>query len=195
MRPFAFMDRRVRGFRIVEVGALGVLLVLILTVYLAKTGAGVKREDIDDVSRQIRAEKAQIAILKAEVATLEQPSRLEALSSKYLGLVPISARREVTAVALRDLAVETTGDHKTTLVVNDPLTARGSPDLPDNAAGAPAAPTAAATAAPATAASPVAAPPKPPKPVVVARAGAAPKPLAAQPAPATDAPDAAGDDR
>ena len=32
MKLFGFFDRRVRGFRVVEVGALGVLLVLILAV-------------------------------------------------------------------------------------------------------------------------------------------------------------------
>ena len=92
MRPLAFFDRRVRGFRVVELGGAAVLLVLILVVYLAKTGAGGKREDIDRVQAQIDAEQTNIRLLKAEVATLEQPERLEALSARFLNLQPIPAQ-------------------------------------------------------------------------------------------------------
>ncbi len=180
MRPFAFFDHRVRGFRIVELGGLVVLLILVLTVYLAKTGAGGKRADIDHLQGQIGDERTQIRILKAEVATLEQPERLEALSSRYLGLVPISARREVTLQALSDVAHETTGDHKGLPAVSDPLTAKGSPDLvsPDAAAPAPAAatPTAAVpvfAAAVITQATPTPhAPAAKPPPIKLARADA-----------------------
>ena len=154
MRPFAFFDRRVRGFRVVELGALGVLLVLILTVYLAKTGAGGKRADIDHIQGQIFDEQTQIRMLRAEVATLEQPERLEALSARYLGLEPVSARREVTPQALEDVARVTVADHKTSLVTSDPLTTPGSPDLikPDAPAPVEAAPVAAAAETPAVAA-------------------------------------------
>jgi cell division protein FtsL len=99
-----FFDRRVRGFRIVELGGAAVLLVLVLAVYLAKTGAGGKRADIDKVQQQITAEQAQIRLLRAEVASLEQPERLEALSSQYLGLQPVPAKHEVPAESLGELA-------------------------------------------------------------------------------------------
>jgi cell division protein FtsL len=170
MRPFAFFDRRVRGFRVVELGALGVLLVLILTVYLAKTGAGGKRADIDRIQQQIFDEQTQIRMLRAEVATLEQPERLEALSARYLGLQPISARREVTPQALVDVAQVATADHKTTLVAADPLTQPGSPDVGAAPAAAP------------VEADPAAAPPVPaaPAPIVkLAQADAAPRHVAA----------------
>jgi cell division protein FtsL len=140
MNPFGFFDRRVRGFRVVEVGALGVLLVLILAVYLAKTGAGGKRADIDRIQAQIFDEQTQIRLLRAEVATLEQPQRLEALATRYLGLQPISVRREVTPEALQDVAQVAVVNSKTVVVPNDPLTQKGSPDLP--AADAPPAPAA-----------------------------------------------------
>lgn len=170
MNPFGFFDRRVRGFRIVEVGALGVLLVLILTVYLAKTGAGGKRADIDRIQGQITDEQTQIRMLRAEVATLEQPSRLEALAA-YLQLGPISARREITVAALPDVAHVAVVDHKTALIVSDPLTAVGSPDV--NKGLAPLAPAAGAVVPAATpAAPPVAVAPQPaatkPAPVAVA---------------------------
>jgi cell division protein FtsL len=129
MRPFAFFDHRVRGFRIVELGGLVVLLALVLTVYLAKTGAGGTRSDIDRLQAQIGDEQSQIRILKAEVATLEQPERLEALSSRYLGLAPLSARREVTLQGLADVARISTVDNKPLPGMSDPLTAVGSPDL------------------------------------------------------------------
>lgn len=172
MRPFAFMDRRVRGFRVVEVGGLAVLLVLILAVYLAKTGAGAKRADIDHVQTQIDDEQSQIRILRAEVATLEQPERLEALSAKYLGLAPVSERREITAAALADVAQATGVDQHGAPVTSDPLTQAGSPDLlpgeaPTTSASASAGPKPAAASAPA--------------PVTVAQAQAAPSPNASGP--------------
>jgi cell division protein FtsL len=140
MRPFGFFDHRFRGFRVVELGGLVVLLILILTVYLAKTGAGGKRADIDRIQAQIFDEQTQIRMLRAEVATLEQPQRLEALSSRYLGLQPISARREVTPEGLQDVARVAVVDHKPSLVANDPLTQVGSPDLLPGQTGATAAP-------------------------------------------------------
>jgi cell division protein FtsL len=109
MRPFAFFDRRIRGFRVVEVGAASFLLILVLLVYLAKTGAGDKRDDIDRAQQQIDADQGQIRLLRAEVATLEQPERLEALSAQYLNLQPIPAQHEVTAEALADIARQASG--------------------------------------------------------------------------------------
>ena len=104
MRGPGFFDRRVRGFRIVELGAMAVLAALVVVVYLAKDGAGDKRADIDRVQEQIVAEQDQIRLLKAEVAHQEQPERLEALAGQYLGLQPVAAKHEVDAGALADLA-------------------------------------------------------------------------------------------
>jgi len=98
-------DQRVRGFRIVELGGLGVLLVLVLAVYLSKAGAGGERADIDHVQQQIADEQTRIKLLQAEVASLEQPERLEALSGQYLGLQPIPAKHEVQPDELPDLAL------------------------------------------------------------------------------------------
>jgi cell division protein FtsL len=104
MRGPGFFDRRVRGFRIVELGAMAVLAALVVVVYLAKDGAGDKRADIDRVQEQIVAEQEQIRLLKAEVAHQEQPERIEALAGQYLGLQPVAAKHEVDAAALADLA-------------------------------------------------------------------------------------------
>ena len=104
MNPFAMLNRRVRGFRVVELVGFGVLTLLVLTVYLAKTGAGDKRDDIDRVEQQIEDETAQIRLLRAEVATEERPERLEALAGQYLGLQPVSVKHEIEPEALADIA-------------------------------------------------------------------------------------------
>jgi len=87
--------RRVRGFRVVEVAGLAVLLVLMLVVYLAKTFAGSERTEIARVERQISDEKVRVRLLRAEVAHLEQPERIERLSRQFLGMEPVTAKREV----------------------------------------------------------------------------------------------------
>ena len=106
----SWINRRVRGFRLVDLVALGLLAALILGVYLAKTIAGGERAKIAVVERQIVAEKARIRLLKAEVSHLEQPARIERLSETYLGLAPVSFKREtgpeaLAALATRPLAV------------------------------------------------------------------------------------------
>ena len=105
MKLSGLFDRRVRGFRVVELGGLGVLLALVLAVYLSKAGAGGERADIDHVQQQIGDEQTRIRLLQAEVASLEQPERLEALSSQYLDLQPIPAKHEVQPDELPDLAL------------------------------------------------------------------------------------------
>jgi hypothetical protein len=99
-----WINHRVRGFRLVDIVALGLLTVLILGVYLAKTIAGGERTKIASVERQIGAENARIRLLQAEVSHLEQPARIERLSETYLGLAPVSFKREADADALPDLA-------------------------------------------------------------------------------------------
>ena len=98
------LDRRVRGFRLVDLVALGLLVLLILGVYLAKTVAGRERAEIARVERQIAAEKARIRLLQAEVSHLEQPSRVGRLAQAYLGLAPVPVSRETTSEARTDVA-------------------------------------------------------------------------------------------
>jgi hypothetical protein len=96
--------RRVRGFRLVDLIAAGLLVALIVGVYLAKTIAGRERAEIASVERQINTEKARIRLLQAEVAHLEQPGRIERLSVTYLGLAPVTAHREATPDQLIEIA-------------------------------------------------------------------------------------------
>jgi cell division protein FtsL len=101
----SLFDRKVRGFRLVDVVAASLLVALILGVYLAKTVAGKERSEIASVEREIAAEQTRIRLLKAEVAHLEQPNRIEALSTQYLGMVPVSAKNEATPETLASLAM------------------------------------------------------------------------------------------
>ena len=94
------LTRRIRGFRLVDLIAMGLLTALILGVYLAKTIAGRERTEIAKVERQIDQERARIRLLQAEVSHLEQPARIERLSEAYLGLAPVAFKREITAAAL-----------------------------------------------------------------------------------------------
>jgi cell division protein FtsL len=101
-------DRRVRGFRLVDLLAASLLVMLVLGVYLAKTMAGRERTEIARTERQITEEKARIRLLQAEVAHLEEPSRLERLSTGYLGLAPAPIKHDVTPEGLYDIARTTT---------------------------------------------------------------------------------------
>lgn len=101
----SLLARRVRGFRLVDLVGLSVLVLLIVGVYLAKTIAGRERAEIAAAERQIQAERARIRLLQAEVAHLEQPARIERLSTTYLGMAPISIRREATVDVLAEVAI------------------------------------------------------------------------------------------
>lgn len=96
--------RRVRGFRLLDLVGIGLLVAVILGVYLAKTMAGRERAEIAKIERQIKTEKARIRLLQAEVAHLEQPGRLERLSVTYLKMEPVTAHREATPDQIIDLA-------------------------------------------------------------------------------------------
>jgi hypothetical protein len=100
----SWFNRRIRGFRLVDLVALSLLAALILGVYLAKTVAGGERTKIASVERQIAGEKARIRLLQAEVSHLEQPARIERLSETYLGMAPVSFKREADIDALPELA-------------------------------------------------------------------------------------------
>lgn len=101
----SLLDRKIRGFRLVDVTLLGVLIAMILAVYLAKTMAGSERAQIATIERQIETEKVRIRLLQAEVAHLEQPSRIEALSTVHLGMAPVQAKHETTIDKLGEIAL------------------------------------------------------------------------------------------
>ncbi|NGM49709.1 cell division protein [Caulobacter sp. 602-2] len=103
MRISEVFDRRVRGFRVVDIVGVGVLLTLVLGVYMAKAFAGRERAEIASVERQIEEERIKVRLLQAEVAHLEQPRRIESLA-QAAQLAPISPERETSEDALIDVA-------------------------------------------------------------------------------------------
>ena len=104
MKLTDLLSGRVRGFRILDLIALVLFLVLALTVYAFKTSAGRERTDITDVESQIHDESREVRLLRAEVARLESPARMERLAGTYANQAPVAARQEVGPEALPDLA-------------------------------------------------------------------------------------------
>jgi hypothetical protein len=96
-------NRRVRGFRVVEVVGLGILLSLVTGVYLAKTFAGSERQEISRIEQEIVDEGVRKRLLEAEVAHLEQPRRIEQLAL-MMQLKPIAPDHEINEDALIDVA-------------------------------------------------------------------------------------------
>ncbi|MFI4933291.1 MAG: cell division protein [Caulobacterales bacterium] len=104
MKLSGLVETRVRGFRVMDLTALVVLLALALTVYAFKTFAGRERSDIADIESQIKDESRRVRLLNAEVAHLESPGRLERLSAAYANQAPVTARQEVPPEALPQVA-------------------------------------------------------------------------------------------
>ena len=98
--------RRFRGFRVVELGGLAFFLVLALGVYMVKAGAGRDRAQIARIERQILVEQTRLRLLRAEVAHLEQPERIERLAAAYLGMGPTSPKNEATVETLGLVALK-----------------------------------------------------------------------------------------
>ena len=90
----SIFNRRIRGFRLIEILAGACLVTLVISVYLTKAAAGRESAAIASINKDISDQQRQVRVLKAELARLEQPERLEALSSRYLDLGPVAARHE-----------------------------------------------------------------------------------------------------
>lgn len=98
------LGHRVRGFRVVNVVALLLAMLMALGVYWAKTSAGRERAAIDEVQRQIVTEERRTRLLQAEIAYLERPDRIGSLASNHLAMAPIRPDREANADALAQIA-------------------------------------------------------------------------------------------
>lgn len=101
----ALFNHRTRGFRTINIMAFAVLAVMALVVNLAKAYAGREVREIARTERSIREEDKRVRLLKAEVAHLEQPERLQRLAKSVLGMGPLSATREGDLDSLHAVAV------------------------------------------------------------------------------------------
>ena len=96
--------RRFRGFRVIDLLALSVVLVLAVGSYVFTTLAGAQSADTAGVQRQMDQEEKRIRLLKAELAHLEDPGRIERLSTQYLDMAPVDPKHETTPAALAAIA-------------------------------------------------------------------------------------------
>ena len=96
--------RRIRGVPLINLWGIGVLLVLVLALYLVKTFGAGERADIASTETQIAQEERRIALLKAEVAFLQRPERIQRLAEQGLSEQPISGRHDATLEELPKIA-------------------------------------------------------------------------------------------
>lgn len=90
----SLFDRRIRGVRLIEAIGLLLALIMIFWVCLSKVKEGQEVARLNALNAQIAEEQAAIKALKVKVANLEQPARIEALARQYLGMEPLSPKRE-----------------------------------------------------------------------------------------------------
>ena len=100
MRFPSLLSARFRGFRVVNLLGLTVLLVIALGSYALKTFAGAQDAGAATIEDQILQEQKRIRMLKAEISRLGAPQRVADLSRQYLNLGPLDPRHEITADAL-----------------------------------------------------------------------------------------------
>jgi cell division protein FtsL len=93
-------NQRVRGFRLIDVLALAVVGVLAIGSYVFTTFATAQSARIAAVDTQIAQEEKRVRLLRAEIAHLEDPSRIERLSTQYLGLQARDPSHEITPADL-----------------------------------------------------------------------------------------------
>ena len=96
-------DWKIRGVRWIEIIGLMLVAAMIFSVYVAKAAAAREGGRISDIEQQIADNGQRVRLLRAEVAKLEQPARLEALS-RQAGLGPVDVRRQANEGALNSLA-------------------------------------------------------------------------------------------
>ncbi|MFN4091281.1 MAG: cell division protein [Brevundimonas sp.] len=96
-------DWKIRGVRWVEIIGFVLVAAMIFSVYVAKAAAAREGGRISDIERQIAENSQRVRLLRAEVASLEQPARLEALS-RQAGLGPVDVRRQAEEGSLTKLA-------------------------------------------------------------------------------------------
>jgi hypothetical protein len=97
-------NRRLRGFRVIELLAVALVGVLALGSYVFTTFAGAQAARIAGVESQINDEDKRIHLLRAEIAHLEDPSRIERLSTQYLGFQPVDPKHDISPSALSQVA-------------------------------------------------------------------------------------------
>ena len=94
----ADVARRVTWFILLLIG-----VSLMIALYYIKTRAQTARQSASKLHYEIALEEAAIGVLRAEIAHLEDPARLQSLASEYLELAPTETSQmiEVADIASR----------------------------------------------------------------------------------------------
>ena len=95
-------DWKVRGVRWVEIIGVALVAIMIVSVYAAKAAAARESSRIAQLEQDIRENGQRVRLLRAEVARLEQPARLEALS-RQIGMAPVDVHRQAKEAQLTEL--------------------------------------------------------------------------------------------
>ena len=93
---------KIRGIRWIEIIGVMCVAAMVFSVYVAKAAAARESATIGQLERQIAENSQRVRLLRAEVARLEQPGRLETLS-RGAALAPVKAERQVDEAALANL--------------------------------------------------------------------------------------------
>ena len=81
---------------------MALVAIMIVSVYAAKAAAARESSRIAQIEQDIRENGQRVRLLRAEVARLEQPARLEALS-RQIGMAPVEVARQAKEAQLTEL--------------------------------------------------------------------------------------------
>lgn len=93
------LNWKVRGIRWIDIIGGVAVAVMVLSVYVAKAAADREDRRIAQIEREISENRQRVRLLRAEIARLEQPGRLETLS-RSVGLEPVDVHRRATEADL-----------------------------------------------------------------------------------------------
>lgn len=122
----SLLNRKIWGIRWVEIFGGVMVAAMVASIYVAKAAAGRETARIAEIDRQIDESGERVRLLRAEVARLEQPGRLEALS-RQVGLGPVGVAQRSDE---KQLGVLAAGERPAT-VPAAPVAAPPVVDAPD----------------------------------------------------------------
>lgn len=96
------LNWKVRGIRWIDIIGGVAVAAMVLSVYVAKAAADREDRRIAQIEREIAENRQRVRLLRAEIARLEQPGRLETLS-RSVGLEPVDVHRRATEADLPGL--------------------------------------------------------------------------------------------
>jgi hypothetical protein len=119
-----------KTLRILNVLAVCALIAAAVAVYHIKYQATWQAEKVQRLRATIDKEKANIALLKAVLAHMERPDRIQLLAEQYLDLKPfeIWQREPVTAIPMRPPTVDVIGKTIASLNLDAPIKAPSHDD-------------------------------------------------------------------